>query len=272
MVLRIRQDCESGDVAAMVQLQRQTRGDLFLNTTFAQNPVPITGLSTGFSPPLPAEIQDDGYPFPRTPPDETGAMCATFEVTGVSGASSMSVQVALDHTWVSDLVIWIVSPSGFSVMKLGATSGASTDLRKEYPLTFITTASTPESQIGITAVADGIACKADLAQCSFQPTSVPGSVGLDSLAAAPEGTWKLCIGDNAGADLGKLFDFNLWIPAFDPNAPDAGDVAGDPHIHSLRGAHYTLLQEGITESESSELDQTNDFDTRLSDASRNVNL
>ena len=27
--------------------------------------------------------------------------------------------------------------------------------------------------------------------------------------------------------------------------PNDGTVGGDPHVHSLRGAHYTLLQEGV---------------------------
>ena len=67
---------------------------------------------------------------------------------------------------------------------------------------------------------------------------------LDDLAVEPEGTWKICIGDDFGRDLGHLFQFNLWIPRFDPNIPGNGDAVGDPHIDTLQGEHYLLSKQG----------------------------
>lgn len=233
-----RQECESGEVTAMVQLQRQA-----LSTTAAQTPVPITDV---ISNPPGATIPDAVWTGP--PPDNTGALCKSFKVAGVADASSMSVQVKINHDFVGDVVIWIEGPTGtFSVLKDGPSSPTEFRfLRADFPLTFITTASKAQSDIANTAVMDNVACKAAPAECSFRPANPnnhAGSVNLDTLAADPNGNWKLCVADDDAGTEGELVDFKLYIPAYDPlNPPTDGGVQGDPHVHSLRGAHYTLLK------------------------------
>lgn len=239
--LALSQECESGEVTAMVQLQRQA-----LSTTAAQTPVPITDV---ISNPPGATIPDAVWTGP--PPDNTGALCKSFKVAGVADASSMSVQVKINHDFVGDVVIWIEGPTGtFSVLKDGPSSPTEFRfLRADFPLTFITTASKAQSDIANTAVMDNVACKAAPAECSFRPANPnnhAGSVNLDTLAADPNGNWKLCVADDDAGTEGELVDFKLYIPAYDPlNPPTDGGVQGDPHVHSLRGAHYTLLKEGI---------------------------
>ena len=170
---RIRQDCESGDAGSILQVQRQERQDL--GTVFAQIPV----VTKSFDPPL--NVPDSGYrtSLPgrpaKKPPREDGALCESFFVPDVPGASSMSVQLALNHTFVADTIIFIKNHRGHvAVLKYGDTSpGGGVDLLKEYPITFITNADRPAKQMGNTAVGlvngNRVACKMAPEQCSFKP-------------------------------------------------------------------------------------------------------
>lgn len=254
--LTVSQDCDSGDEGSILQVQRQEREHL--GTVFAQTPV----VTKSFDPPL--EVPDQGYldsNFNRKkPPREDGARCVTFDVPAVPGADSMSVQLALDHTYVGDTVIFIKNPTGHvTVLKYGDTSpspGQRVDLVKDIPVTFITSAPREASQMGDTAVGiqngEEVACKMAPEQCSFKPEpSRPSAVEpgttlkkLDELAVNPQGTWKICIGDDAFIDQGFLHGFNIWIPRFDPNNPGNGDAVGDPHIDTLQGEHYLLSKQG----------------------------
>ena len=233
----------------MVQLQHQALS----TTTTTQTPVLMTDVSGSF----PANIPEvwDG-----PPPNNTDALCKSFKVAGQARASSMSVQVKINHRYVGDVVIWIqkgpdANPT-FSVLKDGPFRvNHNRDLSADYPLTFITSASKSQSEIQDTAVGsvggDPVICAADRSACSFKPAyflNHPGSVPLDTLADDPNDDWKLCVADDEEFITGELVDFKLWMPAYDPlnsslsHGEIISGVQGDPHIHSLRGVHYTLLK------------------------------
>ena len=248
----IRQDCKSVDAASILQVQRHEREDL--GTTFAQTPV----VTRSFDPALP--IEDSSYLPPNKPPTEATATCVTCDVPDVPGANSMSVQLAIGHMWVSDTVAWIQNHRGHvTVLKWGNTNpGINVDLRKEIPITFLDNAPRAAEQMGNTAVGRDsrnreVACYTAPEQCSFRPESEdkpgnvePGTVevDLDSLAVNPQGTWKICIGDDEAGIDGEFHGFNVWIPAFDPHIPGNGDAVGDPHIDTLQGEHYLLSKQG----------------------------
>ena len=230
----------------MLQLQHQALS----TTTTTQTPVLMTDVMRN----QPDANIPEVWTGPA--PDNTNALCTSFKVAGQAPATSMSVQVKINHNYVGDVVIWIqkgpdANPT-FSVLKDGPDrNNQFRDLVADYPLTFITSASKSQSVMQDTAVSGNDICAADASACSFKPADPlnhQGSVNLDKLALNPNDNWKLCVADDDALVTGDLVDFKLWMPAYDPlnSSLNHGEiisgVQGDPHIHSLRGVHYTLLK------------------------------
>jgi subtilisin-like proprotein convertase family protein len=124
------------------------------------------------------------YDFSRTPglsiPDDIATGVSDSLVASTTGCTTASVTVDVDitHTYIGDLIIVLRSPSGTMVTLHNVTGSSADNIVGTYPTTL---------------VVDG-----------------PGTLA-DFAGASPNGTWRLTVSDNAGADLGTLDSWGLHI-------------------------------------------------------------
>lgn len=156
----------------------------------------------------------------------TGALPPTSVV------NDASVQIAMSHTFVGDLTIKLVAPSGSIlgiVSRPGVTEtaddgndtagfGENSNLAIANPLTYHDFTTAPSEMMGRTPIdlATGqTICVDGGTPCTYTPTagSIAGGVGtfqgLDGQNAI--GNWQLCIGDSAGADTGTFQSWTLTL-------------------------------------------------------------
>ncbi len=210
-------------------------------------------------------------------PDNTyngtlGSMsCSTIDTTSLPNPSTVndvSVQVAMSHTFVGDLTIKLVSPSGTIlglVSRPGVNEtadngndtagfGENSNLVIGSPLTYIDTASASAEQMGRTPVdlsTGQTICVDGGTPCSYTPA--PGTVaGLSNFAGYvgenARGNWQLCIGDSASADTGTFSSWTLTLTSSGPtaaNAPISGRVL-DTAGRGIGRALVTISGPGIT--------------------------
>ena len=62
----------------------------------------------------------------------SAALCANFALGGVCAADTMSVTLGIDHTWLSDLIIWIESLAE-NISQLLQGNGGASDLFSTNP-------------------------------------------------------------------------------------------------------------------------------------------
>lgn len=137
-------------------------------------------------------------------PDNAQPHCFPIEVSGLPNAANSSfglsrVCMNVSHTWIADLEIWLVSPSGTEV-RLFLHYGASND-----------------HLINTCFANNGANGPISQGQAPFTGTFVPNqSLNLANNGTNPNGTWNLCFVDQAGSDEGTLHNFAL---TFGPNPP-----------------------------------------------------
>jgi gliding motility-associated-like protein len=145
------------------------------------------------------------------PDNSATTTCFQVNVTGIGtidGAFGLEqVCINITHTWDSDLDIYLEAPDG-TIVPLTSDNGGSGD---NYTNTcFTMTAGT--SIVGGTA--------------PFNGTYLPeGDLGLVNNGQNANGTWSLCITDDAGGDVGTLNSWNITFgnnPA-NPPVPPAND-------------------------------------------------
>jgi len=180
-------------------------------------------------------IPDNGY-------DGTLASMACFNVAGPSGIiTDMSATVAIDHTWIGDLVIKVVAPDntvltlmsrpGFAETADDGTGccGDSSDLSAAAPVTFANGAATSAEDMGATIAGNQVVCTDD-GLCDYAPApgAGPGTDFSDFIGMDATGTWQICVGDSVAADTGQIdetvstLNFTVAIPAIPVFTPPAG--------------------------------------------------
>ena len=180
-------------------------------------------------------IPDDAY-------DGTLASMACFNVTGPTGViSDMSATLAIDHTWIGDLVIKVVAPDntvltlmnrpGFAEPADDGTGGFgdSSDLSVAAPINFANGAPTSAEDMGATIPGGDVVCTAD-GLCDYAPApgAGPGTDFSDFIGMNAAGTWQICVGDAGGGDTGQIdetlstLNFTVAIPAMPVFTPPAG--------------------------------------------------
>jgi len=160
-------------------------------------------------------IPDDGY-------DGTlGSMaCATVNVAETGPVDDVDVTLNAEHTWVGDLTVKLVSPSG-TVNTLMSRPGLaepaddgtdccgnSDNLELATPVNFSTTNGVVDAETMGGTDTDNVVC-ADDGECDFIPNPDTGPGGpLDTFFDGEEasGDWQVCVGDSAGLDTGNLSD------------------------------------------------------------------
>ena len=146
--------------------------------------------------------------------------------------SGMSLKVGLDHSYVGDLTIKIVSPDNKIFTPLsrpGADAGQpladtglpccgdNTNVSSLFPFSFANTGLVSGKDMGkLPLTTDQIVCKDEnpkIDPCVFKPYPglAPGKDFNDYKGANVAGNWKVCIGDSGKGDYGKLQYIGLTI-------------------------------------------------------------
>ena len=151
--------------------------------------------------------------------------CVSIPVTGVGAYkvdSPPSVKVWIDHTWIGDLVMKLVSPLQKTVTLMSrpglaetaddGTSGSGDDsnLVSTAPIEFVYNGPKSAESMG-DSLGDSQAVCRDDAACVYNSNSGAASPG--NLASfntdAMAGTWKFCVGDAGPADVGTIQQVQL---------------------------------------------------------------
>lgn len=159
-------------------------------------------------------IPDDGYD------GSLGSMaCTASNVADTGNVEDVEFEVALEHTWVGDLTIKLVSPAG-TVATVQSRAGLaepaddgtdccgnSDNLALGSPITYSTTNGVVDAETMGGTDTSNVVCQDD-GECSFVPN--PGSAAdsgdLSALfdGEAANGDWEVCVGDSGGLDTGNL--------------------------------------------------------------------
>lgn len=130
------------------------------------------------------------------------AIESSIDVAGLDGVlTSVSVVVAIDHTWVSDLVVALVAPSG-TVVELARNVGGSGD---DLLATF-----TDDAPFPISAGTP-----------PFLETFRPREPLVSLAGSEPDGRWRLIVVDQAWHDGGELTSWGIRLTtvASEPGHP-----------------------------------------------------
>lgn len=173
-----------------------------------------TSRRIGLGPGLAAGIPDDAYD------GSLGSMtCVELDVRPfpLDTVASLEVELAMRHPWVADLVMKLVGPGGAPVVTLMSRpsidepaddgtrrNGNNANLDPASPIRFVTGAAASAEDMG-DGIGDSTVCETD-GVCEFAPhpgAAAPGD--LTSFVGRPaSGTWRFCVGDAAGADVGEI--------------------------------------------------------------------
>jgi subtilisin-like proprotein convertase family protein len=180
-----------------------------------------------------AALLDDGYLGSLDGNDGTGAdagmTCAALDFTGsaITSVTDVTMDLALSHTFIGDLVVKLRSPSGTILAPLNrpgyagpddGTSGVgdSANLTSTSPVSFSDAGpKTAESMGDESTLSAYVVCASAPNNCSYGP-SPDGA--LNSIAAFsgfdgedPDGLWEVCVGDAAPLDLGTFASVSLHV-------------------------------------------------------------
>nr|WP_305119040.1 proprotein convertase P-domain-containing protein [Tahibacter harae] len=159
-------------------------------------------------------------------------LCNTLAVPSGGGdtVASVTVNIAMVHSFVGDLTIKLISPAGTVVTLVSRPGvlesaddgndavgfGENSNLAIANPLLYDDAAPNPSEQMGKIpsdlATGDTI-CAFAGSPCTYAPSPGAATAGnLGSLAGQNKvGNWQLCIGDSASADTGSLDGWTLTL-------------------------------------------------------------
>lgn len=148
----------------------------------------------------------------------------TIPAWPLDAVTSVQATLGMSHTWVGDLTIKLVSPTGTVVTLMsrpgtmeGADDGSGmggdgSNLQTGSPITFVMGATTSSEDMG-SATADNRAVCADDGICSYAPSHGAAAAGdLTTFGGQmASGTWRFCVGDGASNDTGTIDRVTLVI-------------------------------------------------------------
>lgn len=167
-----------------------------------------------------ANIPDNGYNGMPMPPS---MVCQDLVVPDdpINFVAGAEVTVGINHPWVGDLTIKLVSPDG-KILTLvsrpglneaaddgNGAGGDSSNLAAANPITFKNGGANNPELMGGTIGANAVICKDEnppLMTCEWNPNpgKGPGMSFDDFIGDTAAGTWKLCVGDGGAGDQGQL--------------------------------------------------------------------
>ena len=159
--------------------------------SYADAPVPIPDANAA------------GVNIPLTVSGFPGALAKLrFSIDGTSCTSAIgATTVGLDHTWVGDLILTLISPSGTRVV-LANRPGGTGNSGNNFCQTVL-------DDSGVTSI-QSIAVAAAPFTGTFSPANPLAAFNGED----PNGTWILNVSDNAAADTGSVRAFTLSMDGF----------------------------------------------------------
>lgn len=150
------------------------------------------------------------------PDNNSAPVCFGMPVIGAGTVTSISVRVAMSHTWINDLKLSLLAPGGAKLTMLnrpGAT-GNSADLLAGYPITYSDAAPADAETMGSGLSSAQVACRDD-GRCAYRPNpdgdagSLASFAGFTGLGAT--GSWQFCASDLVASDLGRVNTVTLSL-------------------------------------------------------------
>ena len=142
----------------------------------------------------------------------------------VDGA--VQVEIAIDHTWIGDLVFKLQSPAG-TITTLMSRPGSSedaddgdgvcgyrADLSSAWPVDFLNSGATDAEKMGeMGEMGAAFTVCQDDGLCEFYPNpgAGPGTDLADFDGENAAGTWNFCVGDAVEGDTGDLVSWTLTV-------------------------------------------------------------
>ncbi len=170
-------------------------------------------------------ITDDAY-------DGTIGTMACLTVPGEDLIiDGVTVDMSMNHTWVGDLVIKVVSPEGTVSTMMSRPDfpepaddgtgccGDSSDLIETSPFGFDNAAGDSAEVMGTTILGTEFVCQDD-GICSFSPApdTGPGVDLSDFNGENGSGDWMVCVGDSAAGDTGDICSASVNISGTPPTS------------------------------------------------------
>ncbi|MEZ5470430.1 MAG: S8 family serine peptidase [Marinicella sp.] len=211
-------------------------------------------------PTIPFTINPDNTAIPDGAYDGTLASmaCETITVAGVGSSFGLTVDLALDHTWIGDLVVKLQNPDGDVLGLLsrpGYAEGAddgntnsfgdSSNLLATSPLTYSDSSSNSAETMGDVGASSAVVCQDD-GVCDFMPVpdsvAQPPSTLADLLGGTIDGDWNLCVGDSGSFDTGEIdtVTLNFVGEALSPDLHLPLVVTGFPESPDIEVAPSSL--------------------------------
>lgn len=182
------------------------------------------------APNLNAAIVDDAYNG-----TQASMTCVVVTAAGAGLVQKVKVTAYLDHTWIGDLTLKLVSPSntvvtlmsrpGFAETADDGTggSGDSSNLVSTSPIDFLDGGVKSAELMGNSLASSQAVCLDDGA-CIYDPNN--GSAAAGKLATfigqTMAGSWKFCAGDSGLGDTGAIqqvrltFNDGIFADGFEP--------------------------------------------------------
>ncbi|CAN5266969.1 hypothetical protein BH09SUM1_BH09SUM1_04800 [soil metagenome] len=190
--------------------------------TFSINPTSDNGISIpgtlsasigGFAPGEPQTFTSTETPLAIPSDDTTGATVNVTVPAGIASINRVSVNLSIDHTFDSDLTIYLTSPAGTTRILSERNGGSGAN--------YTNTTFTDLATTSITAGSPPYTGE-------FQPEN-PLS---DYSNQASEGVWQLKVTDTVSGDVGTITAFSVIIS---PNEPvcHAGASANAPGLRPV---------------------------------------
>lgn len=158
-------------------------------------------------------IPDNTYTAPTN--GTTGMVCRTISVPAGT-INNPELVLGLEHTWIGDVTVKVVPPSGSPIVTLfnrpgrsGTGFGSSADFAQANPLTFRDSSTNDPETMGTGLTASQAVCRDGAQLCNFRTNRdeevLPNVTNLAALnGQAAGGNWQVCVGDGAAGDTGSL--------------------------------------------------------------------
>ena len=194
--------------------------------------------------------------------------CVNIPVSGTGNITviGMTVTAWLDHTWVGDLVLKLLSPDNTVVTLMSrpgviessddgtSASGAgdSSNLLSTFPVTFADGGPKSAEAMGSTLIDSQVVCRDDAA-CTYDPNNGAAAAGkLSAFIGKPLlGTWRFCAGDAGMGDTGTIQQVRLTFtgrnPALLQISPQTLDFGSIVHDTTSAVRYITLANTGNVE-------------------------
>jgi subtilisin-like proprotein convertase family protein len=147
-----------------------------------------------------AHAQTDFFTTPG-PLTDGGNAAFTFDVSGLSAISDVSLTLNLTHSWIGDLNIYLISPTGNTLMLYNGNGNFGIDFVDTYLNDAGVNLTTGGAPFTGSFLADGSTGTFSDNGIDFTPdiSTFSGFIGSD-----PNGTWTLQVNDTANGDTGDM--------------------------------------------------------------------